>query len=110
MLQATEWANKSLLSYLTHWDVVFANTFITASSGILLLTTINFYQHLHHPNLPIPAQSHTTIHVLLTVISSFLLLLPRFMEFTIMEHCNGMTLNSSSCVCSEYGKFCISFH
>ena len=101
LIEAEEWDDWGLLYYLTHWDVVLCNTFITASSGILLLTTINFYQHHAHPALP--DHTHRLLRVLLIIVSSFLLLLPRFLEFTIMEDCNGVSLNSSSCVCSDYG-------
>ena len=104
LLSEAEWEARGLLYYLTHWDVVLCNTFITASSGILLLTTIHFYKHHHHHQYN-TTQSHPAIHVILTVISSFLLLLPRFMEFTITEDCRGLSLNSSGCVCSDFGLF-----
>ena len=120
LIEVEQWDDWGLLYYFTHWDVVLCNTFITASSGILLLTTINFYQHHFHPTLP--DHNHRLLRVILIIISSFLLLLPRFMEFTILEvrgdiirsvrtelktnlqDCNGVSLNSSSCVCSDYGQ------
>ena len=92
LIEAEQWNDWGLLYYLTHWDVVLCNTFITASSGILLLTTINFYQHHFHPALP--DHKHRLLRVVLIIISSFLLLLPRFMEFTILEVTSDITRSS----------------
>ena len=126
VLRTENYASWGLIYYIINWSVVLSNTFITSSSGIILLLTIDYYYQLHDfdmagrqkqinesvlNNQNIKSDSEPKnklcqpiLYVILTIISSFLLLLPRFMEFTIVEECFGISLNETDCVCDEMGK------
>ena len=38
--------NYDWKKYLTHWSVILSNTFVTSSSGIILLVTIEYYKSI----------------------------------------------------------------
>ena len=51
-LQTVNWNSYGWLYYLTHWSVVLSNTFITSSSGIIMLLTINYFKNINNQNTP----------------------------------------------------------
>ena len=126
VLHAVHSTNWSWKYYLTHWSVILSNTFVTSSSGILLLLTIDYYTlttHTTHSrhwsgNTPDSRAAKTdscnqhqetgSIHkpllqVFLAIICSFLMNLPRGLEYTIEERCVGVMVNTSSCSCDITG-------
>lgn len=104
--------------------MILSNTFVTSSSSILLLLTIDFYlvtthhwsapgedreavksQHCDHQDLETEGgfPRKPLLRVFLAIVCSFLMNLPRGLEFTIEERCVGMMINSSSCICDSLG-------
>ena len=127
VLRTENYVSWGFIYYIINWSTVLSNTFITSSSGIILLLTIDYYYQLHDfdmacrqkqinesvlnnqniksdDNTPKKQLYQPFLYVILTVISSFLLLLPRFMEFTIVEECFGISLNQTDCVCDNLGR------
>lgn len=110
--------------------MILSNTFVTSSSSILLLLTIEYYlvtthhhyrdnppggpeavreavkgQHCDHQDLETEGgfPKKPLLRVFLAIVCSFLMNLPRGLEFTIEEQCVGMMINSSSCICDSLG-------
>lgn len=112
--------------------MILSNTFVTSSSSILLLLTIDYYLltvTVHHQPWPAVTsvdkeavksdhsdQGHhqeqetaggvtqkPLLRVFLAIVCSFLMNLPRGLEFTIEEQCVGMMINTSSCICDSLG-------
>ena len=92
--------NYSAKYYLTHWDVNLCNTFITASGFIIVLLTIDRYKCICCP-------SHTRnknpgLFVGLSILISFILLIPRFMEEKIVRRCIAVGLNNTHELSPDY--------
>ena len=108
--------------------MILSNTFVTSSSSILLLLTIDYYLLTAHPWPAVtsadkeavssdhsdqgqPQDQETAgaltqkplLRVFLAIVCSFLMNLPRGLEFTIEEQCVGMMINTSSCICDSLG-------
>ena len=77
MLQESH-ENYPNIYYLTYWDVVICNTFISTSGFIIILLTIDRYRCICQPTLP--PSSHPRLKTLLALAISFVMQLPRFME------------------------------
>ena len=113
--------------------MILSNTFVTSSSGILLLLTIDYYlltthyqhwsantkdktrdgadkeaaksEYCNHQDQETPGGFiHKPLpQVFLAIVCSFLMNLPRGLEFTIEEQCVGMMINTSTCICDSLG-------
>ena len=107
--------------------MILSNTFVTSSSSILLLLTIDYYLLTAHwpavtsSDKEAVSSDHSDqgqhqdqetagaltqkplLRVFLAIVCSFLMNLPRGLEFTIEEQCVGMMINTSSCICDSLG-------
>ena len=107
--------------------MILSNTFVTSSSGILLVLTIDYYlltshyqwsaitrdkrgsadkeaansEYCYHQNQGFTEKP--LLRVSLAIVCSFLMNLPRGLEFTIEEQCVGMMINTSTCICDSLG-------
>ena len=100
---------------------------MTSSSGILLVLTIDYYlltthyqgsaitrdkqgdadkeaaktDYCNHQDQGLTEKP--LLRVFLAIVCSFLMNLPRGLEFTIEEQCVGMMINTSTCICDSLG-------
>ena len=107
--------------------MILSNTFVTSSSGILLVLTIDYYlltthyqwsaitrdkqgdadkeaaksEYCNHQDQGLTEKP--LLRVFLAIVCSFLMNLPRGLEFTIEEQCVGMMINTSTCICDSLG-------
>ena len=107
--------------------MILSNTFVTSSSSILLLLTIDYYlltthyqwsaitrdkqgdadkeaaksEYCNHQDQGLTEKP--LLRVFLAIVCSFLMNLPRGLEFTIEEQCVGMMINTSTCICDSLG-------
>ena len=89
--------------YLTHWDIILGNTFITTSGYIILLLTMDRYRAICHPTRPRDATPG--LYIGFALISGFLLEPPKFLDSHIVNACvevtshNNHTLEGGECQC-----------
>jgi hypothetical protein len=89
--------------YLTHWDIVLCNTFITNSGFIILLLTLDRYRAICHPTRP--RDANPGLYMGYALVASFLLQVPKFLESHIVSKClevtsgNNHTLLGGVCEC-----------
>ena len=91
--------------YLTHWDIVLCNTFISYSGFIILMVTLDRHRAICSPTTP--RDPNTGLYLSYALLSSFLLQVPSFLESHIVNKCvevtpgNNHTLLGGFCKCGE---------
>ena len=80
--------------YLTHFDVILCNTFISTSGFIIIILTLDRYRCICQPSLP--RKDNPGLYCGLAILISFAWQVPRFFTKVIESECVQIQPNASS--------------
>ena len=93
--------------YLTHFDHILCNTFISTSGFIIIILTLDRYRCICHPTMT--RDTSPSIYCMLALLVSFTWQVPRFFTKSIVSDCVQVDQNTSTaqlgspCECSSHG-------